>query len=213
MKMISIADLHCQMPTNLPDGDILTISGDLTWRGRFNEVKQVADWLTTLDFKYIVVIAGNHDFCFEHPIEKLAAEQYLKDRHIIYLNESGCEIEGRKFWGSPWTPWFHDWAFNGYRQTMGIEHWSKIPENLDVLLCHGPPMGFGDRCEDGERVGDSDLLDAIKIKKPKKVFYGHIHEDVGHWTVGASECYNCSIGPFFGAQSHFAPQVTAITGI
>jgi hypothetical protein len=31
---------------------------------------------------------------------------------VIYLNDSGVEIDGLKFWGSPVQPYFHNWAFN-----------------------------------------------------------------------------------------------------
>ena len=30
----------------------------------------------------------------------------------IYLNDSSVELFGYKIFGSPWTPWFYDWAFN-----------------------------------------------------------------------------------------------------
>ena len=31
--------------------------------------------------------------------------------NAIYLEDSGVEIDGVRFWGSPWTPTFMDWAF------------------------------------------------------------------------------------------------------
>ena len=30
---------------------------------------------------------------------------------LMPVRRSGCEIEGLKFYGSPWTPVFYDWAF------------------------------------------------------------------------------------------------------
>lgn len=193
MKLVALADLHCQYPV-LPEGDILAISGDLTYRGTLEELGRVCSWLEVQDFKHKVVIAGNHDFCFQNRASK--AQQYLANAGVKYLQDTGTTIEGRTFYGSPWQPWFHNWAFNVDRGYLH-RYWSKIPENLDVLLVHGPPFGYGDRTSRGERVGCEELVPALLVKKPKKVFYGHIHEDVGHWTIndGATDLYNCSIGP------------------
>jgi len=38
--------------------------------------------MSVQDFKYKIVIAGNHDFCFEDDRKKVA-EQYLADKDII----------------------------------------------------------------------------------------------------------------------------------
>lgn len=195
MRLVAIADLHSQTPV-LPEGDILTISGDLTWRGNLQELEKVCAWLKAQPHKHKVIIAGNHDWCFENKTKK--AEQMVADAGVTYLRDSGCEIEGLKFYGSPWQPWFHSWAFNVQRGSLHL-YWDKIPANLDVLLVHGPPFGYGDRTSRGDRVGCEELISALHQKVPKHVFYGHIHEDTGSWRFNEGETmlYNCSIGPTF----------------
>lgn len=199
MRVVAVADLHNNRPY-VPDGDVLVVAGDLTWEGKLSQVMQVSKWLKELPHKHKVVIAGNHDFCLDKDSIRGAdcndAVRALQDAGCTYLMDSGCEIDGKKFYGSPWQPWFHDWAFNVQRGQLYV-HWNKIPADLDVLVVHGPPYGYGDMITSGERVGCSELTYALEQKKPKHVFYGHIHEDWGQWIMngGATKLYNCSVGP------------------
>ena len=57
-------------------------------------------------------------------------EKECKDRHIIFLNDSGCVLENIKIWGSPVQPWFYDWAFNRTRGAEIKKHWDLIPKDL-----------------------------------------------------------------------------------
>jgi hypothetical protein len=45
---------------------------------------------------------------------------------------------GYKFYGSPYTPAFCEWAFQ-LNETDAIEKWKKIPEDTEILITHGPP--------------------------------------------------------------------------
>ena len=52
-----------------------------------------------------------------------------------------------------------------------------IPDDTDVLITHTPPLGFGDLCSSGIRVGCVELLHSVQQRiKPKYHVYGHIHE-------------------------------------
>ena len=201
MRVVAIADLHNSQPY-IPDGDVLVVAGDLTWEGKLSQVKEVANWFKSLPHQHKVVIAGNHDFCFDKTSKYASqcddAVKALVDAGCTYLLDSSCEINGKKFYGAPWQPWFHNWAFNVQRGQL-YQHWDKIPHDLDVLLVHGPPFGYGDLTTSGERVGCSELLFALEQKKPKHVFYGHIHEDWGYWTInnGVTRLYNCSVGHIY----------------
>ena len=64
--------------------------------------------------------------------------------NALYLEDSGIEIDGVRFWGSPWTPNFMDWAFMLDRDELLYQKWKAIPEHTDVLITHGPPKGIGD---------------------------------------------------------------------
>ena len=81
------------------------------------------------------------------------------------------------FQGTPWQPEFGGWAFNLKRGEECVKKWNLIPEDTDVLITHGPPLGFGDLCSTGIRAGCVDLLQSVQNRvKPKYHVYGHIHE-------------------------------------
>jgi Icc-related predicted phosphoesterase len=193
VKICAIADLHSNLALKMPPADILTVSGDLTYRGSLLELSNVRHWLREQPAKYKVVIAGNHDFGLEDWRTRSEAESYLAGDNIYYLRDNSVTLEGLKIYGSPWQPWFYDWAFNLQRGPEIAEKWAMIPDDVDVLLTHGPPYGYGDQVKRG-RVGCEDLLAAIDKKKPRVVCYGHIHEDPGTWHRNGTTLINCSVG-------------------
>ena len=86
-------------------------------------------------------------------------------------------VRGVTVWGSPWQPEFCDWAFNETRGAHMREKWARIPDRVDVLVTHGPPIGHGDRCQSGQLAGCVDLLLTIQQRvRPKLHVFGHIHE-------------------------------------
>src|SRR6185369_13852794 len=97
-------------------------------------------WLGTLPHREKVVIAGNHDFLFE----QRPAEARALITNAVYLEDEAYEAGGLKIWGSPWQPWFFDWAFNLRRGEALARKWALIPPGTDLLVTHGPPMGIGD---------------------------------------------------------------------
>jgi len=124
------------------------------------------------------------------------AKNITDSRNINLLIDSGIELEGIKFWGSPITPWFHNWAFNRYRGSNIQDHWDKIPQDIDVLITHGPPAYLGNnlgRVQEGEDVGCYDLYKAIQRVKPKINCFGHIHEGYGTYIEEETLFINCSI--------------------
>lgn len=75
--------------------------------------------------------------------------------------------------------------------------WEKIPADTDILITHGPPLGYGDLCEGGHRAGCYDLLNIIQKKiRPKYHIFGHIHEDYGMTTDGVTTFVNASTCDF-----------------
>ena len=176
MKLIAIADTHgFHRSLEIPDGDILVHAGDLTRHGSLEDVLEFNDFLGTLPHPHKIVIAGNHDLCFEN--HRKACEGLLTN--CIYLQDKEVVIDGVKFYGSPWQPWFYDWAFNLERGSEIRAKWELIPKDTDVLITHGPPYGIGDLTTRGENTGCADLLDVVEETKPKLHIFGHIHEGYG----------------------------------
>lgn len=175
MRIVCISDTHSRHDAiTIPDGDVLVHAGDATGRGKRAEIEAFDAWLGKLPHKHKVVIAGNHDFAFERDAQ---ARTWI--RHATYLQDEEITVAGLRIYGSPWQPRFFDWAFNLDRGRQLGEVWAKIPAGLDVLLTHGPPFGILDRCADGRQVGCEDLLEAVRLKRPRLHVFGHIHEAYG----------------------------------
>ena len=97
---------------------------------------------------------------------------------------------GLNFWGSPWQPAYHNWAFNLPRGKALKAYWSRIPSDIDVLITHGPPAGFGDRSPVPGRGGCVELMRRIQVLQPALHLFGHIHQDGGFWQEGATAFSN-----------------------
>jgi len=182
IKIDFISDTHMAEP-ELKGGDILIHGGDMTYRGTAAEVRDQLHWLNEQDYSHIILIAGNHDFLFEE--NPILAKSILREyKNITYLENSMVEIEGLKIWGSPYTPWFHNWAFNLFEGELK-KQWDKIPDVVDILITHGPPYMILDKVKAtyssncGEHVGCIHLLNRIKEVKPLIHMFGHIHEGYG----------------------------------
>ena len=93
---------------------------------------------------------------------------------------------GLKIYGSPYQPYFFNWAFNQARGNKSKQRWSKIPQNCDIVLTHGPPFLHGDRTNhvsgtqlENQYVGCKELLKRLNQVKPKYHVSGHLHEGWG----------------------------------
>lgn len=200
MRIVCISDthsLHPMMGHELPEGDVLIHAGDCTNRGEERDVKLFVHWLMDQKFDTKIFVAGNHDFAFEehrYPHHKgdydwyyhLMNEENLSQSNVTYLEDSGFIIESPefsrpiKFYGSPWQPEFHNWAFNLPRQGEELEkYWSMIPEDTDVLITHSPPAGVRDFTPTNLSLGCELLRYRVDTIKPLIHVFGHIHEGYG----------------------------------
>lgn len=180
MRLVLISDTHNQRP-DLPNGDLLIHAGDVTLRGTLVEAVENIHWLSSLLPKYkegIILVPGNHDWLFEsHPH---VAQDLCRKRGITLLNNKAIIINSLKLYGSPYTPFFHNWAFNVVGSAIN-DIWQDIPRDTDILVTHGPPLGLGDLCRNGH-VGCPWLIYNIKCLPNLKLnVFGHIHEGYGHY--------------------------------
>lgn len=67
-------------------------------------------------------------------------DKYLS-KNCIYLNDNFVELYGLKIYGSPWQPVHCDNAFQLERGKPLLDKWNLIPNDIDVLITHGPPLG------------------------------------------------------------------------
>lgn len=194
VRIVCMSDTHSTMSHikfDIPDGDIFIHAGDFTTRGRKQEVIEFNEWIGQLPHKHKVVIAGNHEIPFEKASSKNEYRQYLTK--CTYLEDELIEICGLKIFGTPWQPVYGFWAFNVPRGAECLEKWNKIPENIDLLVSHGPPLGHGDLCRSGLRAGCVELLSTVQQRvKPKYHIFGHIHEGYGITSDGTTTFVNAS---------------------
>lgn len=192
MKIVIISDTHGQHEKlALSPADMIIHAGDVSSRGKRNEVVEFIAWFHQLNFKYKIFVAGNHDFFFESATREEISSITPKD--IIYLNDESISIDGINIWGSPITPWFYDWAFNRYRGKDIDRHWQKIPVETDIVVTHGPVEGILDRTTSGDHVGCSDLKRKISEVKPRLHVCGHIHEAYGMYEKDGTKFINASV--------------------
>ena len=193
MKLVFLSDTHNQhqkLTRQIPLGDVLVHCGDFTNRGTAIEVLSFLEWYGNLPHKHKIFIAGNHDFFFED-ITKDTIESVLPN-NVIYLENSGIEINGINFWGSPSQPIFFDWAFNKTHEELK-KTWSKIPVDTDVLITHCPPHQILDKTNNGLNVGCKALKERLEIINPKINVFGHIHEAYGIEKQNETTFINASI--------------------
>lgn len=197
MRIVAISDVHgsYEFPSRgeivLPEGDCLVVAGDLAANGGLGSLGKFTEWIRGFSFKHKVVIAGNHDSCFERSARIVRG--MLKEAGVIYLEDSGVEIDGIKFWGSPYTPRFFNYSFLKDRGEEIKKNWDLIPLDTDVLITHGPPHGILDLTPKGEHVGCEELRKRVSLLKNLKVhIFGHIHHSYGHWAEDGVDFFNVS---------------------
>lgn len=185
MKIICISDTH-EKHREIHDiikntqADIIIHAGD----GSNSRVPALnnnptRDYLTWLDsfehIKHKIYVPGNHDTAIAAGLVK--KEEYPNIN--ILINEE-VSLYGLKFYGSPITPTFGEWAFMCKRGKID-KYWKQIPDDTDILITHGPPYSILDSSLDFnnyiEMVGCKNLLNRVLEKQPLYHIFGHVHDE------------------------------------
>ena len=185
MNILHISDthgFHGNFPyENFENIDVVVHSGDCSnWKDRYrneSEVRNFIEWYKQVPVKHKIYVAGNHDTSIE---SRLVTPGDFSQSNIIYLENAATTIDGVKFYGSPITPTFGEWAFMKARDKI-YKVWQEIPEDTDVLIVHGPPKGVRDLSFD--RYGELEMCGCTALMKRcwalkdhlKLVCFGHIH--------------------------------------
>lgn len=213
MKIVAISDTHgSDFVEVVPSGDLLLIAGDISpvrldhsfyaqqqW---FNDtfVNQLEQLCTK--FKHIVFIGGNHDtYLSECNISRNNdVIRNVLPNNVYYLCDNMITINGVKIWGSPWCnipKWARFgppvWNFAANEEQL-TNIYSKIPNDIDILLTHGPAFGFNDEILDSihffnendnnTHLGSKSLIERIVNGiNAKYVISGHIHSAKREYSV------------------------------
>lgn len=191
-KVVCLSDTHgLHKKLKLPEGDILIHSGDMLNHGVIDELVDFNAWLGKQNFRYKICVAGNHDRVFQHNPE--LARKVLSN--AIYLQDELVVVEGLRIYGTPWTPTFGYWSFMASEADLKY-HYSYIPEDLDILVSHGPPKGILDIVPRGVHAGSTSMKEALtKLTLPPiHHIFGHLHTGGGKTVeVGDTFYHNAAI--------------------
>lgn len=168
MKILHISDTHGKHRelNTLPTADVIIHSGDFTLNGTDNEALDFIEWFCEIPYKHKIFIAGNHDSCMMDAV----LDGLPEDVH--YLADSGINIDGVFFYGVP----MYCALVKGSMQEL--EHCDSIPNNVDVLITHRPPLGILDGDEENH-FGSVSLLSRINEIQPRIHLFGHAHNGYG----------------------------------
>jgi len=204
VRFVCLSDTHeDELELEVPNGDVLIHSGDFSYKGEGPKIAKFNNFLGSLPHQYKIVIAGNHDITFHEEFYEQTWQRFHRKKqdcktikasltNCIYLEDSMVTVFGINIYGSPWQPYFANWAFNLPRGPPLQQVWAKIPAATDILVTHGPPFGHGDTTSDHKVCGDQDLLEMIKTIRPALHVCGHIHEGYGVTQEGPTVCVNAA---------------------
>jgi Icc-related predicted phosphoesterase len=173
MHVCCIADLHGRLPDDVPECDLLLVAGDISAHSREENERflrrDFPNWLVRQPAGAIVGIAGNHDFVARN------WPSVFRSFPWIYLDNETTTVAGLKIWGSAWTPWFGSWAFMADDEELA-ELWRQIPNDVDMLLTHGPMYGLLDKTGYGAMAGSLSLRRRVlELERLQLHACGHIH--------------------------------------
>lgn len=199
-RIVCISDTHTQHDKlKLPPSDCLIHAGDWTYTGTEKETIAFLKWFNAQDYKFKLFISGNHDFMAQRDYAGFMRLVKIHAPSCIYLQDETVEIDGFKIFGSPVSPFFHDWAFNRW----GVEiqrHWDLIPHDVDILITHTPMYGKGDKLgPNGSQPYMHIGCPYLRIKVDKDLYKlralicGHIHISYGIYEYNDIIVANASI--------------------
>ena len=202
MRISCLSDLHGNLPI-VENCDMVLLAGDLCPFGNHQVQLEWIDgdfhnWLDGLHERSIpvVAIAGNHDGIIEDIVNKVSLKW-------IYLQDNSVMIGNFKIWGTPWVLPYGDWAFMKSEEWLS-ECFSNIPEDVDIIVTHGPPYGYGDKCpeyvikngvyvREWKSQGSKAMLQTLDRVKPKLMVFGHIHQGRGMYRRNDTLLCNAAI--------------------
>lgn len=209
MRLVATADLHGHLP-EIPECDVLVVAGDVApdFGGNYREFMQAnwllmdfAQWLLKVPATHIIGIGGNHDIALFKNTDGVCEKLPWN-----YLIDDGFEVDGVRFWGSPWIPNL-DWS-NFYLRDEPFEAACElVPDDIDVLISHGPPLGYCDFTGPqygNDHAGFYGWNRAIDRVQPDLFLCGHIHEAYGWANVkhpSGNDTRICNVAQGYGGEN------------
>ena len=194
----------------MPEADMLIHCGDFSRSGGMWELRTFNEWLGTLDYKHVLINAGNHDWnCFPPNVDD--AKKAFTNATLL-IDES-ITIEGLRFYFSPWTREYKTWAYMKSKKELETFWEQTLPKNVDVLVTHEAPFGVLDIAQSAfgsMHLGCESLVKWVVENKPRYNFFGHIHGGYGRFKTPSTEFVNASISQEYPNQDLNQPVVIEI---
>lgn len=218
VRILCISDTHGEHgsldPSSFSPCDLVIFAGDLSMFGNPSEVSSFKKWFQSINCPNKLLIAGNLDLTFDtknldHFKDKILhyvktdvkletiKPNFLQNADFIYAEHNLVEItisnHPIRIFASPYTPEFMDFGFQYKEKEQAKALWDQIPNDIDVLVTHGPPHNICDKSSSGFHCGCEVLRGAIERVKPALSVFGHIHEAYGTDVFGDTLCCNVAL--------------------
>jgi len=190
MKIVIISDTHGgHEDLGQLCGDVLIHCGDVEHLFRKDDraIEKIDNWFGRQKFSHILCIGGNHDLT----LEEQARDGTQPFQNATFLHDAELVLDGVKFYGASWVPNLNNHAFFADERALD-EAWSKIPDDVDVLITHTPPAGVLDVSSRGLALGCKHLAKRLKTLKPVLHCFGHVHASAGSRKRGGTTYVNAS---------------------
>jgi predicted phosphohydrolase len=180
LRFVCMSDTHNEIEkVAIPYGDVFVHCGDaVKHQTSARDLRNFNRFVGQLPHKYKLFVSGNHCVCLD-PRQPEESQKLLSN--LTYLQDQLIDIEGVRIYGSPWRPkrgcCYRAEAFGYDSKRIRADKWSKIPDDIDFLLTHGPAYSIRDyNPSTEERLGCPDLLDEIVTRiRPRIHLFGHMH--------------------------------------
>ena len=186
--VLPLSDTHGhERELELPPCDVVVHTGDVApGVGKLQDFTLFLRWFQSLDVEHKVFVPGNHDFACQE--QEALCRQLCRDAGVHFLVHEPLTLtvgtRRLEIFGSPWQPWFHDWAWNIRSEERRAQLWAQVPESTQLLLTHAPAYGLLDQTEEGSAVGDAALAARLlQLPSLEAHVFGHIHESSGSRSV------------------------------
>ena len=135
-------------------------------------------------------MAGNHD----QSIEAYGLPDGLR---CHYLEDAGIELFGLQIWGTPWQPWFYDWALQRAaprrralprRSSTRSRTTPNRRRTRPAARLRRPHQSTGRK-----HVGSTAMTATLERVKPQLMVCGHIHPGHGRYQLGETEIINAAL--------------------
>lgn len=209
IRFVLISDTHGQhRSVDLPEGDVLLHAGDMLLRDAglsdplqrgmdtlYDFGQWVAEQKAAKGFHTAMAISGNHDTtAAELGPDKVRAVL----PSVLYLQDTEAAVPGTdiRVYGTPWhlpnSPHSTNTNFQPFERDSAelAAAYSAIPDEVDVLLTHGPPTGLGKM---SGSAACAELESTLRRVQPFLAVHGHNHHGYGAGALGSTAVVNACL--------------------